>query len=326
MVAIGGPGFVWAIDTFPAGYYYIDEPVEHDCAGEASGERLFEPSELAARYAYVHQRRPGSAFVLSCYKRCSHSIIAASYADMMMYAAYTNWNKIGIPVCHVNLGWGDEWEAPWTPGGDDQRDSWSDMRTRFGWRFAMAWVDGRGDEYDILLGHARNLGLQGVWLFSLGPLNPANLEAFCSAAARQGWLRLVEGPPLPVQLASLEAAFVPGRGVLLRWSTVTETDSYGFHVERRREGDPTYVSISGGFVPSHGTSLVPHAYEYIDAEAAQGSWWYRLVMVDRDGSSRGSEAVAVDVVTSVDRDAVPTRTALYQNYPNPFNPQTTITL
>ena len=121
-----------AVDEIPAGLYYIDEPAEHDCYGHPTAARLYTPQELATIRDTVHYYRPGAQFVIGGYKRCSHNQIAATYADLIMYSSYKNWDEVGLPICHVNMGWGNEWENPWLPGSDDQRNSWTSMRQTFG--------------------------------------------------------------------------------------------------------------------------------------------------------------------------------------------------
>jgi len=44
-----------------------------------------------------------------------------------------------------------------------------------------------------------------------------------------------EAAPLPVELTSFEAQ-VDGDAVVLRWTTLTETNNAGFEVEQRTEG------------------------------------------------------------------------------------------
>ncbi len=127
---------------------------------------------------------------------------------------------------------------------------------------------------------------------------------------------------LPVEMLSC-AATARSNAVTLTWTTATESNNYGFRVERRRIADPQSISAGAwearGFVPGAGTSSTPHQYQYIDAGVEPGSYVYRLEQIDRSGASRFSQEMAVDL------GAAPREFALGQNYPNPFNPTTTIT-
>jgi hypothetical protein len=119
--------------------------------------------------------------------------------------------------------------------------------------------------------------------------------------------------PLPVELTAF-AARRKDDVIALRWSTATELNNYGFEVERadRKGGD--FVMI--GFVEGVGTSSTAQEYAFTDDSPGQGSRYYRLRQVDRDGTSSYSPVVEVHAETAP---------MSISNYPNPFNPTTTIT-
>jgi hypothetical protein len=127
--------------------------------------------------------------------------------------------------------------------------------------------------------------------------------------------------PLPIQLASFTGTTVNSTTVLLRWSTLSELNNYGFFVQRRRLEEQEFTELPNSFVPGHGTTVVPQYYSYTDETALNGGWYYRLKQIDLDGTAHLSDAIRVDVVTSVPEE-VPIAFALAQNYPNPFNPTT----
>lgn len=129
---------------------------------------------------------------------------------------------------------------------------------------------------------------------------------------------------LPVQLASLTATSMSAHQVRLDWTTVSETNNFGFEVQKSGTAQSDYQSIPNSFVQGHGTTVEPHSYTYTDNGAAIGRWYYRLKQIDLDGSFRYSDGVGVDVVTSVTDRSVPTTFSLEQNYPNPFNPITVV--
>jgi hypothetical protein len=138
------------------------------------------------------------------------------------------------------------------------------------------------------------------------------------------WYNSVDaGIALPVELSSF-AAFSIGKNVRLEWTTVTEVNNYGFEVERTPVASPLKEGgIKGGwqklgFVDGHGTTNLPQTYSYSDNIFAAGTFSYRLKQIDRDGSFRYSNEVAVtSALTANDYH-------LAQNFPNPFNPSTTI--
>ena len=130
--------------------------------------------------------------------------------------------------------------------------------------------------------------------------------------------------PLAVQLASLQARIVNAQTVRVDWVTTTETNNYGFEVQKSQSMLGGYVSIPGSFVPGHGTTIIPHTYSYTDLTASPGIWYYRLKQIDLDGTFHFSDGVQALQSTGVALGDIPGEFALQQNYPNPFNPSTTI--
>ena len=287
------------VQQYEAGWYYIDEPVEHDCWGHATGGNLFTATELASRRDFIHQYRPGAQFVISGYKRCSHLRGAGPACDVIMYASYQNWKKLTFSLCSPNMGWGDKREAGWYASGGDQRPSWTDMRSVFGAKFAMTWVHGGGDEYDILLGHARNLGLTGVWVYHEGPIPGDKMEQFLAAAVKHGWLQRVEGPGKRVAYASQQLTLADRQDVAVAWSTTWEIDLKRFQLERRPESGGDYAVVEGKEVLASGTTMTPHPYELTDNSVPAGGWWYRVVGISSDGTRYPSDPSFIRVPVAV---------------------------
>lgn len=128
---------------------------------------------------------------------------------------------------------------------------------------------------------------------------------------------------LPVQLQQFTGRFSSGRGVELQWRTLTETNNFGFYVQRRASSAVLFQEVPSSFRPGHGTSLVPHWYTFEDTTVGPGLWLYRLKQVDLDGTVSLSESLAVGPVPSR-LTSGSFQLGLLQNYPNPFNPSTTI--
>ncbi len=95
---------------------------------------------------------------------------------------------------------------------------------------------------------------------------------------------------VPVELEHFSANVLTDGTVRLEWSTVAETQNYGFHIERA-EG-AKWASI--GFVPGGGDSEQHRSYTFTDHAAAKiHELRYRLRQVDFDGSWEFSPEVLV---------------------------------
>ncbi|MGA2625117.1 MAG: T9SS type A sorting domain-containing protein [Bacteroidota bacterium] len=130
---------------------------------------------------------------------------------------------------------------------------------------------------------------------------------------------------LPIELASLTANAVDNN-VNLEWSTISETNTLGFYVERGSSKTGPLSAVSS-LIPGAGTSLEQHNYSYTDNNVSSGTYYYRLHQVDKNGAGSYSSVITVTVSGALgvgDKRPLPTEFALEQNYPNPFNPSTTI--
>jgi len=124
---------------------------------------------------------------------------------------------------------------------------------------------------------------------------------------------IVVGPALPVELISFDAKS-ENESVVLRWSTATETNNLGFHIERAIN-DQDFRPVT--FVEGHGTTTMEQSYQISFDNMDPGVHAYRLKQVDFDGSYEYSRVVEL----SVD---LPSSVQLSNAYPNPFNPSSTI--
>ncbi|MBI5647595.1 MAG: T9SS type A sorting domain-containing protein [Ignavibacteriae bacterium] len=123
----------------------------------------------------------------------------------------------------------------------------------------------------------------------------------------------------PVELVSFTAAYRDGAGVL-SWRTETETNNYGFEIERlaeRSENGAFSLWQKIGFVPGAGSSAHPRTYEFVDDNPrlvmnGQGVVRYRLRQVDIDGTTTASPVAELRIPFATDG------LVLEQNYPNPF--------
>lgn len=172
-------------------------------------------------------------------------------------------------------------------------------------------------------------GMTWAEVYSNGA-NGGTIYNLTFVSAARGWatgqkgLYMVYGGALPIQLAAFYASVAEG-AVELSWSTASETNNYGFYVERRMEIGG-YQTISA-LIPGAGTTLEEQSYSYRDGGVPSvGVYYYRIRQVDLNGDVSYSPDVKVEVanVLAVADDGTVLTYGLQQNYPNPFNPATII--
>ena len=105
--------------------------------------------------------------------------------------------------------------------------------------------------------------------------------------------------------------------VTLKWNILSQSNNFGFEVERFIKSKWGKI----GFVKGNGTSAKPITYQFIDKikknENNISSIQYRIKQIDNDGSFVYSDVTTVQITK-------PVKISLFQNYPNPFNSSTTI--
>ena len=103
--------------------------------------------------------------------------------------------------------------------------------------------------------------------------------------------KLLGGPVLPIELVDFTAYRQSGQ-VVLEWSTASESNSSHFEVERSADG-LFFETI--GSLPAAGESAATIAYRTEDRAPLQGVNYYRLKLVDLDGSFEHSGLEAVRI-------------------------------
>ena len=118
---------------------------------------------------------------------------------------------------------------------------------------------------------------------------------------------------VPVELALFQAK-ASDNDVLLTWETLSESNNFGFEIERGSD-DHSFFKIA--FVKGNGTTTAPHKYSYADENLKAREYYYRLKQIDNSGVFNYSEPIKVNMT-------MPLSYSLSQNYPNPFNSLTMI--
>ncbi|MBL0174881.1 MAG: T9SS type A sorting domain-containing protein [Ignavibacteria bacterium] len=124
--------------------------------------------------------------------------------------------------------------------------------------------------------------------------------------------------PPPVELSLLTGSEQDGK-VSLAWKTESETNNFGFEVQRAFSGTGPWETR--GMVPGNGNSSMARWYSYSDAVPAgmeplqnQDAVWYRLVQIDYDGTRNESHAVRVAL-----GETPALISALSEVFPNPLS-------
>ncbi len=142
-----------------------------------------------------------------------------------------------------------------------------------------------------------------------GDIFPAN-TANSSASNKIYEVHLVQ-TALPLELVSFNATNIDRQNCALRtvklaWETAKEYDVESFVVERGKYGNFEKIATVGAYGNAPRNISV---YEYIDTEPLEGRAYYRLKIVDLDGSFQYSPIVSVSACSDKMIEIVPNPTA-----------------
>lgn len=127
----------------------------------------------------------------------------------------------------------------------------------------------------------------------------------------------ISSSPVPVELSEFSYSLV-GKNILLTWKTETESNNYGFEIQKAfGPGEINNNWSTIGFVKGNGTTTEAAEYSFLDPFSKAENTTYRLKHIDMDGSFEYSHYLYVQQETAK-------TFYVEQNYPNPFNPTTNI--
>ena len=93
------------------------------------------------------------------------------------------------------------------------------------------------------------------------------------------------GDPTLVDLASFDAIWEEAT-VAVRWETLSEIDTEGFHLWRSETEEGTYSKINPEMILSEGSAIHGAVYEFSDLDVQSGlTYWYKLEDLDIYGVS-----------------------------------------
>jgi hypothetical protein len=117
---------------------------------------------------------------------------------------------------------------------------------------------------------------------------------------------------LPVKLVSFKGSRISKTATLLQWSTASEQNSSHFEIERSFNGI-LFDKMSS--VASHQNSTHTTAYQYTDGIDDRHMLYYRLKMIDLNGTYMYSDIITIGAATKMPAAGV---------YPNPAQDKATI--
>ncbi|MEM8558390.1 MAG: T9SS type A sorting domain-containing protein [Bacteroidota bacterium] len=154
---------------------------------------------------------------------------------------------------------------------------------------AAANIDGDGD-FDLVFANA-GLGEDAQACFNNG-IGTFTCTTVASGPTQAVAVEDFDLGVVPVELTAFSAV-LSGEAARLTWSTASETNNAGFHVEHRASNADVFAAL--GFVDGAGTTATTQRYAFQTDALVPGTHRFRLRQVDFDGTQELSEQVEVTV-------------------------------
>ena len=188
------------------------------------------------------------------------------------------------------------------------------------WQFGPALATGSQYDFETVilheLGHAHGLGhrIAPGQLMNFAVSNAVNIRTpapqevqggqdkmaysitpTCFNPANSGSQMIAASCVTPVRLLSFTGEWKK-TGTALNWKTQNEMNADRFEVQRSMNG-ADFIAI--GSVKAKGNTTLETSYQFIDAAVQMGTNYYRLKMIDTDGSYEYSPVISVKAEQSV---------------------------
>jgi hypothetical protein len=162
--------------------------------------------------------------------------------------------------------------------------------------------------------HVENPASPGLWTVEvIGANVPQGPQPFAVSITGNGL-------NIPVCLESFQGSFSEDMGgVLLEWTTASERENLGFFVLRSEALGGEYKRTSEVIIEGRGTTALPTSYSYVDDLSEAGTYYYKLLQVDNDGTTNTHGPITVSVGAPT-----PERFAIGPAVPNPFKGTVTV--
>ena len=149
-----------------------------------------------------------------------------------------------------------------------------------------------------------------VRLYS-GVLTTSNATGWLTDGETEDYPVISQAMPLVIRLLDFKATLTTEKNVLLNWRGYADNEASGFEIERSKDQN-IWEKIGSVNI---NTSAFTADYSFLDQQPMEGTSYYRLKMIEKNGSSRYSSARIIQI------DYLVTNLRIY---PNPVKNDVTI--